>query len=392
LFSFILVENVMDNDFILTRSVKLRNPFQAISIPLTARAYKKGYDGQLLGKADPWQELLKQFPSSHEKIRLLWKLTAHAMMRCPLLRNSKGQVFLSAQEKSGSFRFNASNPQSLHYWVLDRFTKFGYEPEVGAIMDALIGPKDIVVDAGTNSGYFPLFIASRPEFKGMIHAFEPVAGVVEELQDILRDTGFGRCVNVHASALWDRRETGAMRIADDLHTGLAEVHAAPQGTVKLLPLDSWYLAPSFIKADVEGSEYAVFAGARKTIAKHTPAIVYESYIDPQLGPVAGGASPHDLLQDMGYTLFQPCWRKREGTQVFLQPTPVDSVRPFQELTLVPFDAQNRSKGPAKINVLAVHEEKLGRLREIFQTEKWEHQNRPQILAPALRIEPPPSVL
>lgn len=54
-------------------------------------------------------------------------------------------------------------------------------------------------------------------------------------------------------------------------------------------LDSFELAPSFIKIDVEGSEYQVLLGAQDTIRRHEPALLVECYsekpeIEPLLAP------------------------------------------------------------------------------------------------------------
>ena len=376
----------MKFDFVLTRPIEIRTPFQALSVPLVARVYKRGFDGQLLGKADPWLNMVKQLPTAQDKMRLMWKLAAHIMMHGINLPTQQGLVSLAyGGAKTKLFHFNPKNPQSLHYWVLDRFKKFGYEPEVGAVMDSLIKTNDIVIDAGSNSGYFPLFIASKHGFNGVIHAFEPVPSAAKELNSILQETGLYSRVSLHTSALWNQTADGALFISDNLHTGLAEVHADTKGDIKLCTLDSFNLSPSLIKADVEGSEYNLFVGAHETITKHKPTIVYESYIDPKLGPVSSDASPHDFLQDMGYTLFQPCWRKHDGEKSFLQPTPVNSIAEAQELVLVPFNAKNRDKGPAKINVVAIHEDRIVSLQPNFRSETWHHQGAPIKLVPALQM-------
>jgi len=56
-----------------------------------------------------------------------------------------------------------------------------------------------------------------------------------------------------------------------------------QQSCTLKPLDSLGLAPSFVKIDVEGSEYDVIAGGLNTLKRHEPVMMFErEYCPPRL--------------------------------------------------------------------------------------------------------------
>ena len=78
-------------------------------------------------------------------------------------------------------------------------------------------------------------------------------------------------------------------------------------TVRTEPLDEQLppgYAPSLIKIDVEGGEYAVLRGAEKTLARYKPVLVIEY---PRRGKPIPGISREDLydflVSEMGYRAF-----------------------------------------------------------------------------------------
>jgi hypothetical protein len=65
-------------------------------------------------------------------------------------------------------------------------------------------------------------------------------------------------------------------------------------------LDSFGLAPQFIKADVEGMEMFLLNGAQETLKKSGPVLFYER----DTVPVEGTPDMDDLFRMLGYFVYQ----------------------------------------------------------------------------------------
>jgi FkbM family methyltransferase len=166
---------------------------------------------------------------------------------------------------------------------------------------------DNCVDIGANRGEI-LRELVRAAPRGRHLAFEPLPDLAAELRrefpevDVrecaLSDGPPGRASFTHVPEIpelsgFRRRaypgdlETRAITVATD-----ALDRALPEGYV-----------PALIKLDVEGAELQVLRGARETLRRHTPLLVFEHG--------AGGADyygtrsedVHDLLAEVGYRIF-----------------------------------------------------------------------------------------
>ena len=67
-------------------------------------------------------------------------------------------------------------------------------------------------------------------------------------------------------------------------------------SVEIKTLDSFELAPEFIKIDVEGFEYQVLQGGEKTINTHRPILLIEG--------IAEGDRVHQLLKSWNYDIYK----------------------------------------------------------------------------------------
>ncbi len=268
--------------------------------------------------------------------------------------------------------FDSHNPQ-FHALYLDRYSR-GYEPEVAEFIDAVLSDDGGFYDIGSNWGYFVLFVAVRPGFRGVIHAFEPGPSF-QDLRRLIRALNLQARVKCYKSAL--ASVYGRARIESPLdrpiETGLGHVVLDIRG-VQMFPLDSLEIreAPTVIKIDVEGLEDDVFAGGEALIQRHRPFLVFENVV-ANMNSAQAALTPLFRLEKWGYQLFVPVWLVKTellcpvsvaGSQVPSLMADNRAVTKFgaDTLALRSFTATERSFMQKKINCVAVHKDHLAELK------------------------------
>jgi FkbM family methyltransferase len=138
-----------------------------------------------------------------------------------------------------------------------------------------------VLDIGANQGLYARTMLSRG---ARVYAFEPNPEMAQTLSRNLRNPR----LEVVQKAIADRIGTVDFHI--DLRPGVGAVASSvhrlddlegvtKQITVECTTVDAFCserrIRPQFIKVDVEGGEREVFAGARETIARNAPFMVFE---------------------------------------------------------------------------------------------------------------------
>lgn len=123
--------------------------------------------------------------------------------------------------------------------------------------------RDIAVDVGAHCGLWSMMM--RDVFK-TIHAFEPLERHIECFK-----------LNVptavlHECALGEKVQQVGMNVVPTV-SGRSHIHG--KGTIPVDKLDSFDIAPDFLKIDCEGYEYFVLRGGENTIKKYKPVIIVE---------------------------------------------------------------------------------------------------------------------
>jgi FkbM family methyltransferase len=261
-----------------------------------------------------------------------------------------------------TLRFDARNT---HFAALARAGAAGYEPETLALLDALVPDDGTFFDVGANWGYFALAIASRPGFAGRVVAFEPAASVRSDMARLVRAAGLAERIACRGEALSDGSGTG--RLAGGRHSALARLVGEDRGEhVAVARLDELGLAPpDAIKIDVEGHEARALAGAAKTVARHRPAIVMESWYRADDAPAS--LAPLRWLVGQGYALYRPLWCVEGPAGRHLSPVPPSGDGPAA-LALYPFAPGERLAFGADFNLLACPAERRDALHRTFRPE------------------------
>jgi FkbM family methyltransferase len=152
------------------------------------------------------------------------------------------------------------------------------------LLDELVGPGSLVVDAGANRGMFTMRLSELVGPTGRVLAFEPNPECVARLERIAGDAGN---VVVHASALSDATGIAVLHVpvrSGSRLDGLGHLGDAAESdeialSVPTVTLDEVLDAEDrrvrFVKCDVEGHELAVLRGASKLLEDERPALLVE---------------------------------------------------------------------------------------------------------------------
>lgn len=157
-----------------------------------------------------------------------------------------------------------------------------YEAEMQSTIARTVTPGAVFFDVGAHAGYYSLLTSRLVSGTGRIVAFEPDARNVDHLTEHLRLNHAGN-VTVIEAAVSDA--TGMARFAAEQSGFGGALSEAGSATVKTVTIDGLVEAgtvpaPNYVKIDVEGAEFRVLCGARRTLkaahptiflAVHTPA-------------------------------------------------------------------------------------------------------------------------
>lgn len=158
--------------------------------------------------------------------------------------------------------------------------RFGHrDPEI-AHLGRFVHAGDTVFDVGAHKGAYTWHLARLVGAAGEVHAFEPQVDLSERLR-----RWCPRQVVVHPYALSDQTASASLNVPVWGNTSM-KGHASLESSrlseknsyqieVHTQAGDELMLAPSFVKADIEGHEISMLRGAGQTIARCRPVLLLE---------------------------------------------------------------------------------------------------------------------
>ena len=243
----------------------------------------------------------------------------------------------------------------------------GYEAEVALLLEVFLGREAVFYDIGSNWGYFAFYAASKPDYKGEVHAFEPVAGTYADLTDWVAQSGLAH-ITCHQLALSNKAGSGRMFLADEA-TGLArlgpgDAEGGGGDEVTLARLDDLDLPlPDVMKIDVEEHELEVLQGAETVLRQQKPMLIFENWLAPETPETT--LAPLKFLEAQGYMFYQPLWRMGDGSLAWPGPhAPLPAGD--HALALMPFAAEARFELRDQVNVFACRRDRMGELDAVFE--------------------------
>lgn len=191
-------------------------------------------------------------------------------------------------------------------------------------------PRATLIDVGASTGCYSLLAAHHPGLN--VYAFEPVPLTCSVLRANVRLNGIENRVKVFGKAASNYNGVGVLHaVKDDGGKGVSIVDGKPayhkdceQSRVNVVTLDSickrYGIAPTVLKIDVEGAERWVLEGARETIEKYRPFLLFESSME---NSNQFGYNPSDciaMLEQWNYT-----WSNPEGTDIWAVPVGWETI-------------------------------------------------------------------
>jgi FkbM family methyltransferase len=179
--------------------------------------------------------------------------------------------------------------------TIRRFTDGG--PKLQDLQDvlAVIPRGDVAIDGGANVGAYTRALCAH--FK-VVYAFEPAKDTFEALSRNIHDWGLDDRVILRNEALADvvgkvglgLRRGG--RSVSRTVSGPGDLPAVTIDTLLLQRLD-------FIKLDLEGHEYKALVGARETLLRCRPSVMFEDKPGKLRDAGRDNEDPHLFLESLG---------------------------------------------------------------------------------------------
>ncbi len=200
------------------------------------------------------------------------------------------------------------------------------DPAETAIVEKLVSPGDTVFDIGANYGWYTTLMARLVGPAGRVHAFEAAPPTAELLRRNCEENGVMDRVVLNGIGLSSAPGMATIHVPRQ-HGGasLKPYYDEPtvQHDIQLTTLDA-YLAEctpgrvSFVKLDVEGSEFAILKGAPGLLASAAPPMWLTEVSRVTAAPF--GYTPDDVMELMRGFGYSVC-RVLEKPRGRLSPLP-----------------------------------------------------------------------
>lgn len=181
-----------------------------------------------------------------------------------------------------------------------------YEGTLSLMLQAIAKPGTIAIDIGAHVGVHTIFMSRKVGNSGAVISFEPNKKLYMEH---LYNLEFNNCENVIPIC----KGLGENAKKETLHRITIEQEDALEGEgdeIEIVPLDSFGLTNvSVIKMDVENYEYFVLKGAKNTLLKNKPPLLFECWLGYEYGRKDEMRQREnfervmDLLESYGYDIY-----------------------------------------------------------------------------------------
>lgn len=193
-----------------------------------------------------------------------------------------------------------------------------YDSQAKRVIAEVCSKDSCCIDIGAHKGeVLDIMLKYAPQ--GKHHAFEPIPALYEVL---IRKYAANRNCLVHSYALSNIKGITTFRVeVPETTNGNKEeqdVHNVPDTTIEVETelLDNILPAgykPNLVKIDVEGGELQVLEGAKETLKKHKPVVIFEHGL--------GASDFYGSTPEKLYELFASCKMRISTMQRWLNNRP-----------------------------------------------------------------------
>lgn len=205
-----------------------------------------------------------------------------------------------------------------------------YDRQTNEIIKLVCSANTNCIDVGAHKGEV-LDVMLKHAPSGQHHAFEPIPDMAKALQAKYANTDN---VHLHDIALSDKKGTSTFNyvISNPSYSGLVkrkyDRHNEEDTTITVhtnrlddvLPAD---YKPGLIKIDVEGGELLVLTGAKATLSKHKPYVIFEHGL--------GASDMYGSSPDKVYALLTGCGLKISKLKDWLGKQPSLTLEEFEHI-------------------------------------------------------------
>ncbi|MDP6195660.1 MAG: FkbM family methyltransferase [Candidatus Poseidonia sp.] len=172
----------------------------------------------------------------------------------------RNQILLSTETKQSAM--SVSHKEAMKWYQI---RKSAFEEVVSAILP-YVDQEAVVFDVGANVGFFSRLLTEKIDFKGSMYLFEPLPHLAKLCEETFRDAPYE--VHVFDYGLSDSDSEVDLFVASNGNLGwntIVESKASDDMEKVRIQLRNFEnckpdAIPTFIKIDVEGSEYLVLRG------------------------------------------------------------------------------------------------------------------------------------
>lgn len=190
-----------------------------------------------------------------------------------------------------------------------------YEPIEVSLLLSMLGPGDVVVDAGANIGFYTLMMAKKVGASGAVHSFEPVASNFKVLGRHVLLNDSPSQIFLNEKALWNESKTLEFKIDANFEFNPGGYSSGKvENPVSIVSCPAVTLADYFaatninrldaIKMDIEGAELFALQGAKALLEKFHPTILLE------ISPITCAGFDYktedlwNFLKQFGYRIYK----------------------------------------------------------------------------------------